>query len=215
MSPKLTPKGENARQQIIDAAYQIFLEKGYHAASMRDIAGHCGMTTGGVYAHYAGKEEIFAAVLTQNNPFVRILPALQGSAGETVDAFVHDAARRMVAALGADREAFNLMFIEIVEFQGAHANDLFPVVFPQIMQIIARIPGEDGDLRPEIPLPVLARSFFGLIFSYFMTNIILSDRMPFDPQTLDQFVDIYLYGILASKPVERGQNMAKVNEVQQ
>ncbi|HVN54505.1 MAG TPA: TetR/AcrR family transcriptional regulator [Anaerolineaceae bacterium] len=214
MSPRLTPKGENARQQILEAAYRVFLEKGYHAASMRDIAGRCGMTTGGLYAHYAGKEEIFTAVLAANNPFMRVLPALQEADGETVEAILHDAARRMVTALGADREALNLMFIEIVEFQCAHLSDLFPVVFPQILHLLGRVAGLQGDLRPEIPLPVLGRSFFGLIFSYFMTNIVLSDRLPFDPETLDQFVDIYLYGILASGPAEGVPDGSHPNEAQ-
>lgn len=213
MSPKTTPKGENSRQQILDAAYQIFLEKGYHAAAMRDIAQRCKLTTGGVYTHFGGKEEIFEAVLEQRNLFVQVLPAILSAQGETVDALVHDAAWRMVAALGTQREALNLMFIEIVEFQGRHFGDLFPQVFPQFAQMIRRIASLEGGLRPEIPLPVLVRSFFGLFFSYFMTNIILSAQLPSDQKTLDQFVDIYLYGILPNQAENIRPPVSNSNEM--
>ncbi len=200
MSPKPTPKGESSRQQILDAAYQIFLEKGYHAAAMRDIAQRCRLTTGGVYTHFGGKEAIFKAVLDQRNPFAQVLPAILSAEGDNVDALVHDAATRMVAALGTQREALNLMFIEVVEFQGKHFGHLLPEVYPQLMQMIQRFASLKAELRPEIPLPVLGRSFFGLFFSYFLTNIILSAQLPSDPKTLDQFVDIYLYGILTKRP---------------
>ncbi|MCL4560972.1 MAG: TetR/AcrR family transcriptional regulator [Chloroflexi bacterium] len=200
MSPKLTPKGESSRQQILEAAYQIFLEKGFHAATMRDIALRCRLTTGGVYTHFRGKDEIFEAVLAQHNPILQVLPAIQASQGDTVEALVQDAARRMVSALGMQHEALNLVFIEVVEFQGRHFNALFPVVFPQFMEIISHITSLGDELRPEISLPILVRSFFGLFFSYFLTNIVFSTQLSFDEQTLNRFVDIYLYGILVTQP---------------
>ncbi len=213
MTPKLTPKGESSRQQILDAAYQIFLETGYHAATMRDIARRCKLTTGGVYTHFAGKEEIFEAVLDQRNLFAQVMPALLAAQGDTVDTLVHDAARRMVAVLGTQRESLNLMFIEIVEFRGKHFGDLFPQVFPQLMQVIQRFASLEAEVRPDIPPPVLGRSFFGLFFSYFMTNIILSAQLPSDPKTLDQFVDIYLYGVLARQPAGGQQPVSHSQEV--
>jgi len=199
MTEQAMSKGENTRQKVLKAAYQLFLEKGYHATSIRDISQRCGLTIGGVYNHFTGKGEIFEAVLAENHPFQQVNEAIELAQGETVEAFVHDMARRMVTALGAHRASLNLLFIEIVEFQGQHFTDSFPVVFPRLLAMIERISSQGGALRP-IPKTVLVRSFFGLFFSYFMTNIILADRMPFDEKTLDAFVDIYLYGILTEPP---------------
>jgi AcrR family transcriptional regulator len=202
MSEQVKSKGENTRQKVLQAAYQLFLEKGYHATSIRDISQGCKLTIGGVYSHFSGKEEIFRAVLAENHPLQQVSQAMQLAQGDTAGALVHDMARRMVEALGTQRAALNLLFIEIVEFQGHHFSDSFPAVFPRLLVLIERIGEQGGALRP-IPKPVLVRSFFGLFFSYFMTNIILSDRIPFDEKTLDEFVDIYLYGILASSPSQR------------
>ena len=190
------PQGENTRQKILQTAYQLFLEKGYNATSIRDISQSCKLTIGGVYSHFSGKEEIFKTVLVENHPFQQVSAAMLLAQGETVDALVHDMARRMVDALGEQRAALNLLFIEIVEFQGRHFPESFPVVFSRLISMIERIAGQTDTLRP-IPKEVLVRSFFGLFFSYFMTNIILAEQVPSDSKTLDEFVDIYLYGILS------------------
>jgi AcrR family transcriptional regulator len=197
LSIKITPKGQSSRQAVIKAAYDLFLEKGYHATSVRDISRQCGLTIGGVYTHFTDKEQIFMAVLDEYHPFWQVLPALTAAQGDSVDTLIHDMARRMMAALGTQREALNLIFIEIVEFQGKHFADLAPRYFPHMVKTIEQITSHGGTLRP-IPPPILARTFFGLFFSYFMTNIALSNQLPEDEKTLDTFVDIYLYGILSS-----------------
>lgn len=192
----MTTKGEISRQAILKAAYQVFLEKGYHGASMRDISRRCGLTIGGVYTHFADKDAIFVAVLQVYHPFLQVLPALGASRGDTAEALIRDMARRMLAALGTQREALNLIFIEIVEFQGKHFEALVPQYFPQLIEHFKPLAGLGDALRP-VPLPVLARAFFGLFFSYFLTNVALSAQLPSDEKTLDTFVDIYLHGILS------------------
>jgi Transcriptional regulator len=209
LSDKSPTKGETSRQNIIEAAYRLFLEKGYNATSIRDISRRCGLTIGGVYTHFSDKEQIFLAVFSAYHPWRQILPAMSMAQGDTIDDLLHDMARRMIAALGVQREALNLIFTEVVEFQGRHFAETLPQFFPGLVEIIEKMSQKQGSLRP-IPLPVLARSFFGLFFSYFMTNIVLADRLPFDQNTLDAFVDIYLHGILfesgSPKPISAESN---------
>ena len=47
-------KGERTRTAIIDAAFDLFVRKGYHATSMRQIADEAGLAPGGLYNHFAG-----------------------------------------------------------------------------------------------------------------------------------------------------------------
>ena len=51
------------KQEILDRALVLFMEKGYEGASMSDIAAAVGIQKASLYAHYAGKELIFSAVL--------------------------------------------------------------------------------------------------------------------------------------------------------
>ncbi len=51
------------RTRLIDAATGEFAELGYAGATLDGIAARAGVTKGGVYFHFAGKEELFFAVL--------------------------------------------------------------------------------------------------------------------------------------------------------
>lgn len=51
--------------QILDAALVEFSAHGFNAARMDDIAGRCGLSKGGLYAHFQSKEEVFKALLTR------------------------------------------------------------------------------------------------------------------------------------------------------
>lgn len=51
--------------QILDAALVEFSERGFNAARMDDIASRCGLSKGGLYAHFQSKEQVFKALLTR------------------------------------------------------------------------------------------------------------------------------------------------------
>lgn len=190
-------KGERTKMAILDAAYALFIEQGFAATSMREIAARAGVAPGSLYNHFASKEQIFGAILEARHPFYRILPILRGVEGDTAEAFVRNAAHTLVAQLGSYPEVLNLMLIEIVEFQGAHVPHIFQSLFPQVLPLIGRIQGLDGRIR-KIPPPILARAFLGMFFSYYITGVLLGRAMPPEMQAnaLDHFVDIFLHGVM-------------------
>jgi len=53
------------KDQILDAAAQIFRLKGYHATSMQDIAGAVNLQKGSLYHHVSSKQEILLELLNQ------------------------------------------------------------------------------------------------------------------------------------------------------
>ena len=53
------------REKILEAAAQIFSEKGYHAASMQDIAHAVNLQKASLYHHVSGKQEILFVLLDQ------------------------------------------------------------------------------------------------------------------------------------------------------
>ena len=50
-------------QQILDAAFVVFAEKGFVSARMDDIAAAAGLSKGGIYNHFRSKEQIFEELL--------------------------------------------------------------------------------------------------------------------------------------------------------
>jgi AcrR family transcriptional regulator len=53
------------RDQILDAAIQLFYERGYHATGMDDIGAAAGITGPGIYRHFRNKEDILQSALEQ------------------------------------------------------------------------------------------------------------------------------------------------------
>lgn len=63
-SPELRQeRAVQTRMQILDAAAQIFDERGYGGTSVKDVADRVGMTKGAVYFHYPTKEALTVAVV--------------------------------------------------------------------------------------------------------------------------------------------------------
>ncbi len=53
---------EHTRSLLLDAAEEVFAEKGFMAASLDDIASAAGYTKGAIYKHFTAKEDLFLAV---------------------------------------------------------------------------------------------------------------------------------------------------------
>lgn len=55
----------NTLENILKAAKNEFLEKGYQTASLRNIVKNAGVTTGAFYGYYKSKEELFDALVSE------------------------------------------------------------------------------------------------------------------------------------------------------
>lgn len=56
------PRSDSRRSALLDEAAWLFRQRGYDAASVRDIAGAAGMQPGSLYCHFANKEDLLVAV---------------------------------------------------------------------------------------------------------------------------------------------------------
>jgi len=54
---------EISRGEILDAALECFTARGYHETSVDDIAARAGLSKGAIYWHFAGKRELFLALI--------------------------------------------------------------------------------------------------------------------------------------------------------
>ena len=56
--------GQRTRQAILDAALDLFAEKGFFGTSLRDVAGAVGVRESALYNYFPGKDALFDALLT-------------------------------------------------------------------------------------------------------------------------------------------------------
>ncbi|MBN1439520.1 MAG: TetR/AcrR family transcriptional regulator [Anaerolineales bacterium] len=201
MARKRDVKPAETRGAILRAAYAVFLKRGYHATSMRDIAARAKLSVAAAYNHFKNKDDLFVAVLHEHHPYTHILPALAEVRGDTVEDFLRQAARRILQVLDREPGFLRLMLIEIVEFDSRHIPALFSDFIPRLVEFTRSVTRKQGSLRP-IPLPVLIRSFGGLFISYYVSEIMIWKFLPKSMRTdcLDDFIEIYLHGVLAPAP---------------
>jgi len=198
MGRGVVSKGELTRESILEGAYQLFRQQGYHGTSMRQIAEDAGIALGGIYNHFSGKEEIFTAVLEAYHPIHEIVPVIQASEGATIEEYVRNAAMGMMTALERQPGFLNLIFIEIVEFNSQHLPDLVDITFPKVMSIVSPFAESQNKLK-NIPLQSIVRSFIGLMFMQFFAEKLVGSQfvaMPLE-EAFEQTMQIFLHGILA------------------
>jgi AcrR family transcriptional regulator len=154
------------RDLVLAAARRMFLERGYHGASLEQIADDAGFSKGVVYSQFESKADLFLALLEQrideraaeNARFVETLVAGGGcSADQGLRALVEHVTRRE----HADAE-WGLLVIEFrvhaarnpdlnVRYAGLHERTLAGVA-----GAVATIYEQAGD-APPLPLADLAR----------------------------------------------------------
>ncbi len=59
----LDPDDDPIRRRLIDAAAEVFAEKGYDRAGVAEIARRAGYTTGAIYGRFSGKAELLLAAI--------------------------------------------------------------------------------------------------------------------------------------------------------
>jgi AcrR family transcriptional regulator len=80
LKQRRTPRAEDTRRKIYDAALEIFREKGFEPTTMRDIAAKAGVALGGAYYYFSAKDAIVLAFYRQMQESSQeaILEALAG-----------------------------------------------------------------------------------------------------------------------------------------
>jgi len=198
MSEPSPGRGEQTREIILNAAHHLFVKQGYHGTSMRQIASESGVALGGLYNHFNGKEAVFEAVYNAFHPYHQVFPAILEAQGENLDLLVRDAIERMVRVVEGRPDFMNLMFIEMVEFKSTHARQLFSSLLPEGMKILEHLVEQFPEQIRLIPPQMVVRTFLGLFFGYYLTEISLAQMGPieFRENAMQYFVDIYLHGLI-------------------
>lgn len=62
---------EEAKKRIIEAAQQVFSEKGYHKATMQDIAQKLGVSKGALYLYFKSKSKLLNVIIEQWSNSIR------------------------------------------------------------------------------------------------------------------------------------------------
>jgi AcrR family transcriptional regulator len=99
------------RRRLLEAAESLFVERGFHSASLEAVADRAGFSKGAVYSRFDSKADLFLALLDERNPrtvqaFAKLVAEAQ-SAAELVGSFGRWWAERL-----GEAPAWSLVLIE-------------------------------------------------------------------------------------------------------
>jgi len=194
---------EERPRQILNAALEVFGERGLAAARLEDIARHAGLSKGTIYLYFPNKEELFRemvrqVIVTQIEASEREVGTTTGSATDALTQFMH----RYWAFIRSEQFAplFRRIHAEIRNFPDLatfYSDEVISRGHRLVASLIQR--GIDaGEFRPVDP-SVAARM---LMAPLVMHGVWCGHRECFSPvaktsdtQVLDEIIDFYLNAI--------------------
>lgn len=102
------------RQRILEAAEEVFAEKGYHGAVVDDIVRAADMSKGGFYFHFPNKQGIFLALMAALTP--RLIVAAEKAIEQETEplAKVDAALSTVIGTFSRHRRLSKILLIEAV-----------------------------------------------------------------------------------------------------
>jgi AcrR family transcriptional regulator len=142
------------REALLGAAADVFLRRGFQAATLREIAAEAGMTTGAVYSNFDGKAGLFLAVLEE-----KLDPRLARMYEAARTAPLHGVGPRVGEEFAVYVEQRRRWLILLIEFWAEAARD--PKLRPKFVERHAGLRAAVGEvvaeranrLGYELPLP--------------------------------------------------------------
>ncbi len=134
------------RSKLIAAGTELFGRDGYHAASVEQIASHAGYSTGAVYGHFGGKEDLFLAIVEHH--ITRQLDHYQRavSTGATVQERARKGADEWMSYLGREPDYFPL-FVAFWSFAISRpdAREKLGARFSELRGMVAQLIDEGAE----------------------------------------------------------------------
>lgn len=147
-------KGVAKRDEILDAALELFAQKGYDRTSVREIARHASLSQAGLLHYFSTKEELFLEVLRRRDD--RITDPQEESHRHSVDRLIR-AVERNAHEPGLVR-LFVAMSAESAE-EDTDAHTFFAERYRWLLEQITEDILEHqaaGDIAPTVPAEDIA-----------------------------------------------------------
>ena len=102
------------RKQILDAATQVFAEKGFHRATIKDIARVAGIADGTIYTYFASKTEVLLGILHRLNESTEREQQLTPESEQDLRSFFTAYLRQRMSLLWPNAEVFQAVLPEML-----------------------------------------------------------------------------------------------------
>ena len=158
------------REQVLEAATKVFAEKGFHKATIKQIAGEAGVADGTIYNYFADKTDLLLGLLDR----------------------INETTQRQAHFMEAGEGDFETFFRTYLEHRMSVLKDnlaLFQAILPEVMV--------NGPLRERYYQTIVAPTY-GVAEDYFKALQANGTIKPLNTQLLMRVISSTLLGLLIS-----------------
>ncbi|MFN2432079.1 MAG: TetR/AcrR family transcriptional regulator [Gemmatimonadota bacterium] len=198
--PRIT--GPERREQIIDAAIELFSTRGFSGTTTRQLAEAAGVSEAALYLHFDTKESLYEAILRRK--------AVEGThMVERLREMTEEPPRAVFGELAAfviEVHTRDQAFLRLLLYSGLEGHTLFRMFFRAQLREIAELlrayverQQRAGVFRPCEPR-LAVRAFMGMLIHHLLIQEIfhVTDFGVFRPaRAAPEFVTIFLEGLCA------------------
>lgn len=190
------------RERILEAAVDIFAQKGYYAARVSDVASAAGIADGTIYLYFKSKEAILISLFEYWMERIASEVALAMDEQPDTSGKLRGFIRGHVMLAERYPTAAQVLTVELRQSSKLireYRSPAFHAYMHSLVEMLAR--GQrDGVLRSNFEPRILARAIFGALDEMALSWTMSKKRQPM-AEIAEQLFEVF-YGGLAQTPVQ-------------
>jgi len=192
--------GKERRQQIVEAAVDLFSRKGFRGTTTREIAEAAGISEAMIFKHFATKRELYSAIIEAKSETEELLAsAAKAARGKDDTGVLRAVGLKMMEQTERDPSLMRLLLFSALE-----GHELSEIFFEsrvrrlhEFLSNYIRKRIEDGRFR-SVDALIAARGFLGMIVHYLLIHELFGVKRPprsSPEEIVELYVSIFLKGI--------------------
>lgn len=181
----LTPERRRAmtREHLLAAAAEVFARRGYHGATLEEVAQAAGFTTGAIYSNFSGKEELFLALAAERERQLIEAFAAAARPGLTPSELVSSLRSVYAGASPEERERNWQLWMEFTLRSMRDPDSRLGLIDQQksgfdLVVGLVRQQCDQAAIDPPLPVELIARIYIALFTG-------LWNQQAIDPEAVD------------------------------
>src|SRR6266480_25899 len=161
------------RNQILDAATRVFAEKGFHRATIKDIAHVAGIADGTIYTYFSSKTDVLLGILNRLNETTEREQQLASDSEQDIRSFFKAYLRQRMALLWPNAQVFQAVLPEMLvnaELRELYYEQVLAPTF-KIAEHYFQAQSQQGQLR-KIDVPLTVRAIAGMLLGLLTTQLL-------------------------------------------
>jgi AcrR family transcriptional regulator len=220
--PKLSQAVIEEKKIVIeDAAKELFIKQGFHAAPMREIARRADVSLGNLYNYYRTKEAILESIIEK---YLLVINEKLREIFDGIDEpFESENLLKMSRAVGdvvnQHHDFWLLMYIDVLEFQNQHFRKMFENLATNFRRRFDKKFEEAkkrGDLHSSIDPALAFTAVYMQFFNYFLVEKLFGGNSHFgidDDSVMESLTEIFCRGVASPRKlaeIEKTKSKAKL-----